>query len=975
MNQQFFEKILPTQGTYCVASIKGTGKDKTIIPRFTEDASKVISTLQALSGPGANLYFTPGTYEGFRRSADECVAMKAFFLDLDYMHGKFVYVSKEAAIADTHRFCEEIGWPPPVLVDSGGGIHAYWIFDEDIPGDEWKDYAEQFKQLCIDRGMVIDQAVPADAARLMRVPGTFNYRYDPPEPATLLTEVFTYPIEQLLQALPESAPQVLNNVTDVLASAEKGLDEETQRIWDEYRKNFEFSFNKIALQSLNNEGCNQIKEAILNAKTLAEPQWYAAVSVAVRCTEGMEAVHNLSEDYPGYSKEETERKAQQSLDNATGAHSCEAFEALNAEGCKGCPFRGKLGKMGPIALGKSLRIAPSEPESTPESGLEFTPEAEQETDEAEPIRQEAGPHAPFFPDFLKPFVRGVNGGIYYLPPPKHLKDGRVIQDDPHLLLAHDLYAVKRLYSPLDGECLVMHLQLPKDGLREFVLPLKEVAAQEKLKAALASQGVVFEPQRVAQIATYLMKWGSFLISSGKADIMYMQQGWTDQCRSFVLGATEYEARGTRPSPPSVWSRNISKYLVMGGDFDAWKRSIQMLNEPGYELHAFIFLCGLASPLMEFSTVNGVTVSAMGESGSGKTGAMYAAMSVWGRPDALAVNDGTANGLIQRMVNMKNLPFVLDEQSNLSPKDTSDLIYKVSAGRSKLRMQASNNAERPQDYLTKLICIATVNQSLKDKVGQFKADASAEEMRLFEINLSRPKTLTEMRGRLMFDSLKRNYGHAGPLYATKLVELGAPRLSQIVDEETTKVTERFTGKSEYRFLIGLAGVVFAAERIGREIGMPTFDMDRIGAVVFGELNRTLRDTTESQLDNSLVLGDFLANSAQNILLVTNGNIGTVTPRGALTTRIEIIKNEKDCDVFISATALKTYLVERQLSVAMFERELKMLGSLKGKIKKRLGAGWAGLGPVNLYAYHFRMPTAEFATPEELNVEATSAAIAA
>jgi len=249
------------------------------------------------------------------------------------------------------------------------------------------------------------------------------------------------------------------------------------------------------------------------------------------------------------------------------------------------------------------------------------------------------------------------------------------------------------------------------------------------------------------------------------------------------------------------------------------------------------------------------------------------------------------------------------------------------------------------------------------------------MRLFEINLSRPKTLTEMRGRLMFDALKRNYGHAGPLYATKLVELGATRLSQIVDEETTKVTERFTGKSEYRFLIGLAGVVFAAERIGREIGMPTFDMDRIGAVVFGELNRTLRDTTESQLDNSLVLGDFLANSAQNILLVTNGNIGTVTPRGALTTRIEITKNEKDCDVFISATALKTYLVERQLSVAMFERELKMLGPLKGKIKKRLGAGWAGLGPVNLYAYHFKMPTAEFATPEELNVEAASAAIAA
>lgn len=963
MNQQFFEKILPTQGTYCVASIKGTGKDKTIIPRFTEDADKVIDILQALSVPGANLYFTPGTYEGFRRNADECVAMKAFFLDLDYMHGKFVYVSKEAAIADTKRFCDEIGWPHPVLVDSGGGIHAYWIFDEDIPGDEWKVYAERFKQLCIDRNMVIDQAVPADAARLMRVPGTLNYRYDPPEPAQLLTDVFTYPIEQLLSALPEEAPPVLNEVANVLAGAEKGLDEETRRIWEEQRKNFEFSFDKIALQSLEGTGCNQIREAILNADKLPEPQWYAAVSVAVRCSEGMEAVHKLSEEYPGYSKEETERKAQQSLDNATGAHSCEAFESINAEGCRGCPYRGKLGKMGPISLGKVLRVP--EPAQTVEA------------DEEESVRKEESARTTFFPDFLKPFVKGVNGGIYYLPPPKHLKDGRVIQDDPHLILAHNLYAIKRLYSPHDGECLVMNLELPMDGIREFTLPLKEVASQEKLKAALATQGVVFEPLKISQIASYLMKWGSFLINTGKADKMYMQQGWTENCQSFVLGATEYEARGTRPSPPSIWSRNISKYLTMGGSYEEWKQSIQMLNDPGYELHAFIFLCGLASPLMEFSTVNGVTVSAMGESGSGKTGAMYAAMSVWGRPDALALNDGTANGLIQRMVNMKNLPFPLDEQSNLSPKEASDLLYKVSAGRSKLRMQASNNAERPQDYLTKLICIATVNQSLKDKVGQFKADASAEEMRLLELTLYRPKTLTEPRGRIMFDSLKRNYGHAGPIYVSRLMDLGAPRLSQIVNEETTKVTERFTGKSEYRFLIGLAGVVFAAEKIAREVGICEFDLERISAVVFGELGRTLRETTESKLDNTLVLGDFLASSAQNILLAMDGKIGTVTPRGALSARVEITTGQKDCDVFISVTALKQYLAERQLSVGMFERELKMLGNLQGKVKKRLGAGWSGLGHVNLFAYHFKMPTSDFALPEDIygSRENASSALAA
>lgn len=955
MNEQFFEKILPTQGNLCVA---GISKDGVILPRFTESVDEVQGLIDGFIAKGFNVYFTPGSYEGYRRTASDCLAVRSFFLDLDYMHGKRVYHSKEAAIADVERFRAEIDWPPPTLVDSGGGVHVYWIFEEDIPAEDWKEYAKRFKQLCLDHNLIIDEAVPADAARLMRVPGSLNYRYDPPAPAKLLSDVYTYPVDQLLAAIPEQAATATGDVASILAGAEKGLDEESRRIWEEQRKNFEFDFDKIAIESIEGYGCNQIKEALLNPATLPEPQWYAAVSVAIRCTNGMEAVHKLSEDYPGYSREETERKAQQSLENATGAHSCDAFETINPEGCRGCPHRNKFGKMGPISIGRTLRVAiaavpdPVDPEPT---------EAPEEADEAGAVRQAPGTSTPFFPDFLRPFVRGVNGGIYYLPAPKHTKDGKMIQDDPELMLTHDLYPIKRLYSPQDGECMVMNLRLPNDGTREFLLPMRDVAAQDRLRSTLASFGVVFEPQRVAKIATYLMKWSTFLINTGKADVMHMQQGWTDGCKSFVLGTTEYEDGGSRHSPPSPWAKNIVKHLHAAGTYERWQESVKILNEPGFELHALMFLCGFASPLMQFSSVNGITVSAMGESGSGKTGALYAAMSIWGKPDDLTLNDSTSNALIQRMVNMKNLPFPLDEQSNLSPKDVSDILYKVSAGRSKLRMQASTNAERNQEFLTHLICLATVNQSLKDKANQFKADASAEEMRLLELTIYKPIALTEVRGKESFDALRRNYGHAGPVYVEKMMELGAGKIQQIVEEETARVIELFTAKSEYRFLINLGGVIFAAERIARAAGIISFDMDRIGKVIFRTLHELMHARDSDRIDHGAILGEFLAQNAQNTLII-RGDKWTTAPRGALVVRAEVEPDSDECSVFVSTSAIKKYLHERQIPIQAFEDALKAKGEgiLKGKVKKKMATLWmAGVASTNINAYLFKMNAGDFA----------------
>lgn len=939
MNQQFFEKIFPTQGNLCVASID---KDGNCTPRFADNVEAALKIANDFAGRNHNVYFTPGTYTGYRRKQDQCVSVKSFFLDLDVRHGKKRYESKEAALLDLQRFCGEINWPQPTLIDSGGGIHAYWIFDEEISGDSWDTYAAQFKQLCLDHNLIIDEGVPADSARLMRVPGSLNHRYDPPEASSLLTDVVTYKVEDLIPAL----SQVAAPTSFVLDSVEKGLDPDTLAIYEKRNGNFEYDFSKIAQSSLEGEGCAQIKHIIENAATCEEPLWYAGLSVAVRCRDGETAIHLMSEDHPEYSYDETERKAAQSLREANWAHGCSAFEKENRNGCDGCPHRGNI--TGPIELGKIIKIA--------EQPIEPIVAVEQTENEEESIRYEANTQKILvFPDYLLPYQRGINGGIYYTPPPRRDKKGKLIQDDPELMTPNDVYPVKRIYSPHDGECLLMHLHLPMDKSREFLLPLKDVTSQERMKSILASNGVVFEPTQGNRIASYLMKWSAYLIETQRADIMRVQQGWTEDQKTFVLGTQEISKNEVRYCPPSPLSKGIVRLITQSGSYEAWKTCAQMFNDPGYELHAFTLLCGLASPLMELTNVNGVTLSLYSEGpGTGKTGALYGAMSVWGNPKRLSVYDSTGNGLIQRMITSKNICYGLDEQGDLDPKLVSHLIYNISSGAPKIRLMSSTNQEREMPFNTNLIAVTTTNKSLRSILQDYRDNTSAQNIRMLEPTVTAPSVpgyeLDAERGKVMFDPFNYNYGHAGPDLIHSFFNEGIENIRRRIDIEYLKVAETYTNNAGYRFLSNLLSVTRVAGEIARKYQIVDFDLDRIFNVVGDVFNDMIagrkRDEATGRVD---ILGDFINKNIQNSLVIRDDKV-TTEPRGPLYVRAEVDTGH----IYISTSAMKEYLRSIKSDVRQFEDQLKAKGVLKDRVRKQMATGWKdAFGTTNVWAYEIAM----------------------
>lgn len=87
-------------------------------------------------------------------------------------------------------------------------------------------------------------------------------------------------------------------------------------------------------------GCKFLAYAKDEAKSLPEPEWYAALSILARLDEGHKLAHEFSSQHRSYSKAETDAKFEQAISQA-GPRTCKNVDALWGK-CKACPHFGKV---------------------------------------------------------------------------------------------------------------------------------------------------------------------------------------------------------------------------------------------------------------------------------------------------------------------------------------------------------------------------------------------------------------------------------------------------------------------------------------------------------------------------------------------------------------------------------------------------------------------------------------------------------
>ena len=948
MLKQFYEKVLPRMegGMYCIGAADHTMKDPANPNKrnpyawkhhWANSLEEMFNKVEQLKQANKyDIYVSMGIYPGPKRDAESCAFLKAVYLDIDVglaaAKTKMGYETKEEAINALNKLIEEAGLPEPFRIDSGVGIHAYWVFDRQIAKHEFLPYAKLFRDLCRKHLQFDTTANATDASRCMRWIDSVNYSESPPRPTKILSdELHIYSFDEFKEFLGE--PPV--DVKTILASAQKGLDEDTKKFLK--LDNFERSFEELADKSLNDVGCNQIKNILINARDLTEPLWWAGLSIAKFCGDGDKAIHKLSEDYDGYSYDETKEKAER-LD---APRTCKWFLENYPDFCDGCQHQGKIGS--PISLARVFKAAPP---SNPSDPIRTDPNTKD---------------VQGFPQALFPFMKGEKGGIYYQPPPKVDKKGMKKEFDPELVFLYDFYPIRRIYSPYDGECLLMHIDLPNDPRRVFLLPMKTVYSTEALKAMLTSNGVLFSSNNATRIMDYVIKWGQYMQTAGGAEIMRMQMGWTENMydeswvnRSFVIGTREVKKTGeTVEAPISSLVKGLSKMLHAKGTFERWQWSAQELNNPGFELHALAMLASFASPLMCYTSTSGVTISFTGQSGVAKTGALYGALSVWGNPKELSVLEATDNGFVGRYLALRNLPFGLDEVSNREGKWVSDIIHKVSQGKTKIRMQASVNAEREYEMAASMIAIVTTNQALYSKLESYKVNPDGEAARLMEFILTKPEMLQREDGgdigRAIFNAFNFNYGHAGLKFIQALMQYTDNAVQTLIDKWLARFANDFGNETAYRFHANGVAAIFAAGEIVNNAGIVNYDLERIYKRVITELIH-IRDNviTVNRTDYNALLGEYINNHLSSVLVISDNRV-KIEPRNQIVARI----SADDGLLQVSKTDFKKYLQDCNVSPREFEKVMTATGDLIDIKKGRLTTGWkGGFGSDPVYMYVFK-----------------------
>jgi hypothetical protein len=922
IDPHFLSRIMCGDGPYCLwtarRAVDADGKPtKELVDRRQTFYDDLPDLMAAGAGAFANdreVYFAMASFkDSSTREAANVRALKCFFFDLDCRPGK-EYSDKVEALQALRNFCTRNALPKPVLVDSGGGIHGYWVLDREVSYEEWSPVAERYKAACVKQGFRMDMAVPADGARILRLPGTANFKDTPPSPVTTVAlDVPTISFEDFASKFEGMAvkPKVF-------------IPAKHRAVTEQLLGNNTNSFRKIITRE---DTCAQLIYAITNQADASEPMWRATLSIAAHCQDSSKAIHAVSREHPDYDPADTEAKASR----IKGPYLCSRFAEARPGGCDGCPHLGHI--KSPIVLGRELNISETEEERTVELPVE-------------PARADRGPVKTMtvvVPKPPFPYVRGAAGGVY--------RQGKDEDGNPkdELVYHHDFYITRRVYDPEVGDKLICRLHLPKDGVREFSVLQSAINSPDKLQSALSTMGITARGKaQWTSIGYYIMDYVDHLQSVAAADLAHRQFGWTDGMKSFVIGEREYIPGGVRHNPPTSETSVVAEYLKPKGDLEHWKELMQFFNHAGMELHQLIICTAFGSPLMEFSPIYSMLIHLDGPTGFGKTTTQWAAAGVYGKPDGLMIrHEDTNASKFARFEIMKNLPVYIDELTKCAPVEASDLAYSLSAGRQRNRMQSGSNAERRRGEPWHLSSVSSGNSSLMDVLEAGKADPAAERERIFEINIKDyifPHS-KEDADTFQHAILKDVYGVAADPYLRWLVDnVEEVRKFYLATQQRLDAAAGLSSKN--RMMSAGFAAHLAGGMIAKRLGLIDFDMKRVFDLVVKLIRERTAFLDSNQKTSVDYLVQYVSENYTNILRINSTQdlrgkgdavedtfvVPDATPRAEFVARYEPDTKR----LFLYPKPFRTWCVKQQLNpTALMENISK---DYKYEFKKmRMGKG--------------------------------------
>ncbi len=908
-NFDLLDVVLPSEGRYCA-----WGNGRYISQEFYDTREEFNKQIDWLVNNKFDAYFGCAKYgDANHRKHSNAEYFRALWMDIDCgpekaapdANGKIKgYIDQSTGLQAVAAFCKKNALPRPIVVDSGYGLHFYWVLSETLRRNVWDSLSKGLRDLALKDGLIVDTAV-FEASRVLRVPGTYNYKKDEPASVQVISdryEVKGYEEWKALLNAPEPEEErdfIPRRLSPLMESM---LENRAKR------------FSTIMLKSVKGEGCKQLLFCYENQADIEYNLWRSALSIATHCVDRDSAIHKMSQHHPGYTEGETEKKAA----DIGGPHFCTTFERENPGGCDGCPNKGKF--KSPIMLGAEIARAEDFDDGDGDDG-----------------HATASVTYPALPD---PYFRAKSGSIY-------INIGS--EDPPVLVYEHNLYVVKRMHDPFAGETALLHLHLPRDGLKEFPVALSNLVVKDRLREDLAKQGVAAGDAQVKNLLNYLITSVKNLQVTNKAEIMRTQFGWVDKNAKIIIGDREITKDGSFYSPPSSSTSDVIDMMKPTGSLEKWKEVFNMYSRPGLEPHAFAALTAFGSLLLKFTGISGAIINVIyPKSGSGKSTTLYMCNSVIGHPKTLAsMWKDTYNAKMHRLGVLNNLANTIDEITNTGPTEFSDLAYSISQGRGKNRMKAMSNEMRINFTSWQGITLTSANASFYEKLGLAKDSPDGESMRLFEYRIEPTNVIGTAEGKQMFDQqLFENYGHAGDIYAQWLVnnlEEAIATLRQVQAKIDADV--QFTARE--RFWSALAACNITGGLISKKLGLHDYDMKAIYNWLKMQLGSMREELSPPTTESTNILGDFI-NSHINNVVVVNGKADARTnldaapimePKGELHIRYEPDTKR----MYITVAAIRKHCAERQIGYKDWLKQMADKNILVGVTNKRMSKGMKVISP--------------------------------
>lgn len=822
-------------------------------------------------------------YLGALRRQDNVARHKSFYIDVDVKpddlaHG---YATPEEAVTEFVRIRNELGLPRQTFVirSGSGGFHAHWCLVEPIPTDVWLPLSAALCAGFLAKGFRGDTACIVDSVRLLRTPGTFNYKNAAaPSPVAFWGNTGTdHFLETLKDALTPyvglmrspsrtthgspHGPNIHGTVNGhgplgmpsklfapVIAQGhmpalDAGLDVLKPTIEDVAR-GCPFVLRSLATGGALND--NALRLQTMNIALFVQDSRAVAHRMANKrhtCTP--EETNDL------YVRQEANRRSRD-----MGWPRCATIASYGAPECTTCVVR----QYDRSPFNFTQAAAAAHVQNLQTHGVAVTT--------ANPIQlsMAGAPAATLAPlpslyayDQLGRVCREEvddKGNQTYAPLCSFTMEKPWLQQSPPSLN----------FTTTTSQGVQAQIRLPFEVINDSTA----------FKRTLGKQGVIPFKHEIEPLGEFYVNWIDNLRADRTNVIQNQSFGWAvkgGKLDGFVYGG--YLWSNAVPRPASNTDPVLASQYSPVGDLQPWIDAAKLITNQQRPALDAILAAAFAAPLVRFTGQSGVLLSTYSTlSGIGKSTTLKVAQAVWGSPvKAVQSLSDTQNSVLKKMGDTKNLPLFWDELK--TKEDTqrfANLAFQLSLGKEKSRLGADTSYREPGTWQT-LLC-STSNDSILAHILNETKTTLAGLYRVFEFEVPPgvKGQIETTQAALIVAALNDNFGQAGLQYSQFLGSQHV-RIAKDVEDYSRALEARYKIQSDERFWLALMTTVIMGAAYANEVGLTTIDVNALSTFMVDKFQRMRNERALSTVDLSVdinvlgILSRYLNEHKQSHTLVT------------------------------------------------------------------------------------------------------------